>query len=294
MSYEDWQLQKIRDATRDYRNLGQEEGGASYSWLSLVEAIEDVTGIRIPQERLRKFVMGEPFRGSDKECLNNRHYPRLNAKRLEALVAFLTQEGSEGYMFSRKDLEIKPSGISGILQFVEHLNGNRHSERRLDASGLSGYFIADQNPTDISTTTTLRFRSTNHKGLVPFVLLKEYVDGIKTSKLSEYKLEQAEKINHSFDRYEGWGVITPEETIILLSKNCETDENLLYITLGIDKALYFLEPAKSFVLLEIDQPEDTLLVQLDDDISNASDLLENVKEVFSQQLLLFKRKTSDA
>lgn len=290
MSYEDWQLQKIRDAIRAFRILGQREGGAEYSWPVLTEEIKDVTGIEIPNERLRKFVEGEPCRGSDKTSLNLRHYPSLSTERLEAAIAFVTRKDSDGYMFSRKDLEIKPDGLSTILQFAEHLTGNRHSERISDASSLFGYFIADQNPADISMTTSLRFRGATHKGLVSFVLLKEYVEGIKTSELSKYKLKKTKEVNHTFERYEGWGIMTPEETIIFLSKKCESGENLLYITLGIDKALYFSQPANALVLLEIDQPEDSLLVELDSDINNASDLLENVREVFSQQLLLFKRK----
>ena len=288
MSYEDWQLQKIRDTILAFQSLNVDSKGDKYSWSSLAEDIEEVTGVKIPKERLRKFVMGEPCRKSDKTPLKTYHYPSLNAERLEAVIAFLTNEGSDSYMFSRKDLEIKPSGLSAILQFAEHLNRNRHSTRMTNASNLSGNFIADQNPTDISTATTLRLRKANHNGLVPLILLKEYADGIEISESSD----QSEKINHSFDRYEGWAVITPEEAIIFLSKNSENNENLIYVTLGIDKASYLSQPVNAFVLLEIDQPEDRILVQLD--MANAYDMLRDVKEAFAQKLLLFKREKVDS
>lgn len=290
--YKDWQLQKIRDAIQVFRELGQKDGGGKYSWISVAEAISEVTGVAIPPERLRKFVMGEPHRGSDKKSLNKPHYPKLNGKRLEVMIAFLTREDSDGFMFPRKALEIKPSGLSAIFGLAEHLNKNRHSKRMSDASGLCGNFIADHNPTDIFTTITLRFHNATHNGVVPFVLLKKFANDSGTSELSEYSLDQIEEANQAFDRYEGWGVMTPEESIILLAKNRETDENLLYITLGIDKALYLSQPAKALVLLEIEQPEDSLLVQLDHDKNNPNDLLKNVKEALSQQLLLFMRDSN--
>lgn len=286
MSYEDWQLQKIRDAILAFQSLNVDSKGDRYSWSSLAEDITETTGVKIPNERLRKFVMGEPCRASDKEPLKTYHYPSLNAERLEAVIAFLTNEGSDGYMFSRKDLEIKPSGLSAMVQFAELLNRNLHSTRMTKASNLSGNFITDQGLTDISTVTTLRLRKAKHNGLVPFVLLKEYVNGIKASE----SFDQSEKINHSLDRYEGWAVITPEEAIIFLSKNSENDENLIYVTLGIDKASYLSQPVNAFVLLEIDQPEDRILVQLD--MANAYDMLRDAKEAFAQKLLLFKRETN--
>lgn len=289
MSYEAWQLLKIRDGLQVFRKLGLRDSGSEYSWRSLAEAIQELTGVQIPEERLRKFVMGEPYRNPDRE-LNDRYYPSLTPERLEAVIAFLTQDGDDN-VFSREDLKIKPARLSAILTLVEYLNDNRHSERMSDAYCLSGYFVADQSPTDISITTTLRFRNTTHQGLVPFVLLKEYVDGIRTSELSKHKPEQLKKTSHTLDRYEGWGVMTPEETIILLAKNCKTDENLLYITLGIDKALYLSQPANALVLLEIEQPEDTIIVDFDQDKNNAKALFANVKEAFSQQLILFERKS---
>lgn len=286
MSYEDWQLQKIRNTILAFRSLNLDDKGAEYSWFSLAEDIEEATGVKIPKERLRKFVMGEPCRDSDKKPLKTYHYPSLNAERLEAVIAFLTNEGSDSYMFSRKDLEIKPSGLSAMVQFAELLNRNLHSTRMTKASNLSGNFITDQGLTDISTVTTLRLRKAEHNGVVPFVLLKEYVNGIKASE----SFDQSEKINHSLDRYEGWAVITPEEAIIFLSKNSENDENLIYVTLGIDKASYLSQPVNAFVLLEIDQPEDRILVQLD--MANAYDMLRDAKEAFAQKLLLFKRETN--
>ncbi len=66
-------------------------------------------------------------------------------------------------------------------------------------------------------------------------------------------------------------------------------ENLLYITLGVDKAIYLGEPVNALVLLEIDQPEDTILVKPVHDANSPGTLLENVKNIFSEQLILLKR-----
>ncbi len=302
MKYEAQQLQRIRNTLEAFLDLGLSDGGSAsgtaYTWKSLAEAISDVTGVRIPTERLRKFVKGEPHRDKVRKQMGDRYYPSLSPERLKAVVMFLTQEDSDGYSFPLEDLQINPDGLSAVHRLAEHLNGNRHTQRLSDASGLAGCFIADQITADISATVTLHFSKRHHKGLVPLSLSKKYQrkkQAFKGTKVSEPELELEQSTNDiCIDRYRGWAVLTPEESMLLLAKKIDTDENMMYTALGIDKALYLQKSANAMALLEIEQPEDGILIQIDDGTDNTQDLLANVKENFLQQILLFRRQANDA
>ncbi len=301
MKHEPQQLQRIRNGLEAFLDLGLSDGGTAsgtaYKWKSLAQAISGMTGVEIPTERLRKFVKGEPHRDLIRKQMGDRHYPCLSEKRMEAVVMFLTQEDSDGYLFPLEDLEINPDGISAALRLAEHLNGNRYDKRMSDISGLAGCFIADQNTADISATVTLCFSKRHHKGLVPFSISKEHQSkkqAFNETKASEPELEQSTDGNICVDRYRGWVVLTPEESMLLLAKTIDTDENMIYTALGIDKALYLQKPAEAMALFEIEQPEDGILIQIDGDADNTQDLLANVKENFLQQILLFRRQAKDA
>ncbi len=298
MKYEPQQLQRIRNGLEAFLDLGLSDGGTAsgtaYTWDSLAEAILSVTGVKIPTERLRKFVKGEPHRDLIRKQMGERHYPCLSEKRMEAVIMFLTQEDSDGFLFPREDLEINPDGLSAALQLAEHLNGNRQTKPMTHISGLAGCFIADQDASDISTTVTLHFSRRHHKGLVPFSISKEYQSKKQTFKASDPELEQPIGNDIAVDRYRGWAVLTPEESMLLLAKKIDTDENMIYTALGIDKALYLKKSANAMALLEIEQPEDGILIQIDDDTDNTQDLFTNVKENFLQQILLFRRQANDA
>ncbi len=301
MKYEPQQLQRLRNGLEAFLDLGLSDGGTAsgtaYEWKTLADSIFGVAGVRIPTERLRKFARGEPHRDIARKKMGDRHYPCLSGERMEAVVIFLTQEDSDGYLFPLEDLQINPDGLSAVHRLAEHLNGNRHTERMSGASGLAGCFIADQNTADISAIVTLCFSKRNHNGLVPFSISKKHQSKkqvFKENKASEPELEQPTGNDISVDRYRGWAVLTPEESMLLLAKKIDTDENIIYTALGIDKALYLQKSAEAMALLEIEQPEDGVLIQIDGDADNTQDLLVNVKENFLQQILLFRRQVKDA
>lgn len=287
MSYKSWQLNHVREDLQVYRELGLAQGGPELSWESLSDAIEELTGVRVPFERLRRFVMGEPTKDG------GRRYPSLEKGRLDAVIAFLTDENSEGYMFPREDLEIRPATLSAMLRLMKYLNGDLQPEHRSDISSLHGRFQTEPHITDIATTLALQFFASRHEGLMPCAFSKEHTALVTMHKGREHGHRHKTKPSFeesAVERYHGWAVCTPEKSMLLLLQKSSTGENLLFAVLGIDKSMALQEPAQAMVLLEIEAPEDSIQVRVDYGSDNAGALLEQVAEAFSRQLLLFKRK----
>lgn len=291
-NYEDWQLERIRNGLRALHKLVPLDGGIKYTWKNLAKAIQAFTGISIPEERLRKFAKGEPRNKTTEKDPENPHYPILSDERLHAVIRFLTHEDSDGYVFTAEDLGIKSIGLSAVLRLAEHLNGSQDFKGMSDTSCLAGLFVADQKTVEVSDLwgeTLLRFRDRHHQGLVPFILFKIFQNGKNLQKQSGSNLSLPSEKSGAVHKYEGWAIFTQEECLFLMAQKIDVNENLLYITLGIDKAIYLEEPVKALVLLEIDQPEDTVLINPEHDAESPEVMLENVKNTFSDQLVLFRR-----
>lgn len=291
-NYEPWQLQRIRNGLQALRKLEPLEGGIKYTWKNLSKAIQEFTGVLVPEERLRKFVMGEPRKDLAEEDSENRHYPILSDERLIAVIQYLTHEDSDGYVFPPECLEIKPTSLTTALQLSEHFNGGQDFRGMSDLSCLRGLFVADQGGADVTglcDATTLRFRNRHYQGLVPFVLTKKFRAIEKLSNISGLKSTQPSEAQAAVQKYEGWAIFTPEDSMFLMAQRVDVGENLLHVTLGLDKAIYLGKLVHALVLLEIDQPEDTTLVNPGYDAASPETLLDNVKTIFSDQLILFKR-----
>lgn len=65
MRLSDWQLNRLRDALGAYHDYERGIEGDYFNWKDVSAAIEELTGVSIPQERLRQFVEGVKLRTAD-------------------------------------------------------------------------------------------------------------------------------------------------------------------------------------------------------------------------------------
>ena len=287
MDYEPWQLQRIRQGVRAFQVT------AGYTWPEVEAEIKVETGVAVPHSRLSKFVVGEPHR--TKKSIGIRHYPPPTADRLEAVVKFLTAPESTGYMFSRDDLKLYAPQTQGPLRLMEYLNGGSDAPdgatRYISPKALSGAFASDYRKAEGKLAVSVRFARANYESLLRFALIEYNDDTLRLPEVFEEEIEQLAKEKIVVNRYRGFAVLTPEENLILVGKRETNNENLIYLSAGIDSALYQEgKEINALVLLRHDFPVDYVDVDAE---SDGAQLLDAVKDELSSRLNLFRRVADD-
>lgn len=282
---ENWQLQRLRDGLAAYRSLG--DNSRQLTWTDVESDIELMTSINVPEKRLSKFVIGEPHRDKGLKALGVRNYPALYDYRLKAVISFLTNEDSKGFMFSLDDLKIYPTDL-GILRLTEYLNDDRSGEHFIKPPAFRGLFITQQQDLGITSEWLLRFSQSSHRGFIPCALVTVPQE---SQLMPESTIEELETISGAL-RYRGWAILTQQENLLLLMQKERNGENLMFISMGIDINNHqkhndkLNEKINTLMLLMHDQPNDDLIINKD---SDQTILRERIIQTWQKNLLIFTR-----
>lgn len=287
MDYEPWQLQRIRQGVRAFQHM------AGYTWPEIEAEIKVETGAVVPHGRLSKFVIGEPHRS--KKAFGVRHYPPPTSDRLEAVVKFLTNPESTGFVFSREDLNLYAPQTQGPLRLMEYLNGGGDAPdgatRFISPKALSGAFASEYSKEDGKLAVSVRFSKASYESLLQFALIEYNDDTLRLPEVFEEEIEQLAKEKIVINRYMGFAVLTPEENLMLFGKRVTNGENICYLSLGIDSAIYReVSEINALVLLKHDFPVDYVDLNVESDQIR---LLDAVKEELSSRISLFTRITEE-
>lgn len=296
MEFEDWQLNRIRQAILAFQLLGSDSKRTKYTWPEVSNEIKEETGVEVPHSRLSKFVSGEPSRDPALNRQGIRHYPNLSPQRMEAVLQFLTKPGSTGYMLPPSDLEIYSPTSEAPLRLYEYLNGHSPTDPENEYSGfislrsLQGLY--SHLPASGNTgKRSLRFRDQSVFGLIQFSLTRFEGDTERYPEIFQADVELLKSECIDFSRYRGWAILTPEDNFILLGKDEESQKNVFYCTVGIDNAVYAEDKAiEAIVLQEFNFPFDEILIKNGND---SASLLERTNKQIANNVFLFKRNNSE-
>lgn len=273
MDYEPWQKDRIRQGLRAFQLLGG-RAGSNYSFPELEIEIESVTGQKVPHGRLQKFVMGENPTSAKQKEMGIKHYPSPSTARLDAIVEFLTNPESTGYMFTKEDLALYAEKSQGPLRLMEYLNSNSDNlnddavTHSISPKFLSGVFSSIHEIEEQKFTISIRFRESVFESLIEFALIEYNDETIRLPETFEDEIEQLKLAGITLEKYRGFAVVTPEENLMLFGKHERLQTNLILLSIGIDNAV-FQDSAQlnGIVLLKHDFPVDYVTVDPGNDQS---------------------------
>jgi len=277
--------QRMRNILMAYRCLWRGEENKPYEWPDLVSDIsyfmELESGIKIdfPANSLENFVRGLPHKDKKKRELGLRRYSIPRPERVEAMVEFLTNPGSKGYACD-KDALIASSRPIVPLQFLEYLNKKQNVLRAIEMNNLEGRYTCQVQGEGEKLKTTLDILETPDTRMAMVELVK-YV-----TKTGAVKKESDKDNKLVPESYSGWIILTPEENLLLCVQNIRDHDNLFYLSMGIDNAVYRSPPPQLIVFLEHIYPEDTIGVNSADD---EAELISNIISAWSEKLCAFRK-----
>ena len=272
-------LNRIRNILMVYRDTKQGDNEGPYGWGDLVAQINEHhsnrTGIELgfPRNSLENCVRGLEHPDQDKQKLGMRKYSKPKPERLQAMVRFLTDEDSDGYFCTKEELYSLPEKKPPVF-LLNYLHNGESPDHYFSAKFLFGRFKHTHEETENSTL--LKFLNSTSNSLITLEIHKNNLS-----------------VDTKGDPYIGWGVITPEENLIIMAQHIRSNENLMYLSVGIDNRIYQMAASgavNAFVLLEHEYPMDEVAVKSPFD---RQVMLERAKDLLEQQIRLFERVEAD-
>ena len=233
MKYSDWQLSRIRDALRAYKQYGYTADGMPQSWLYVREAIAAETGYEIGSspkngaERLRQFVEGLYIKkGQHKE--HKLFTPKDEA--LDAIAKFVLSPDNP--ILSEEELKEYVPEYHAPLRLLEYLDQSTGAERHIPIDKLQGVFQTRSKRGAYFVVKEITLQQPSPQGLVQVVETEDYYQpdfgkSYDTASLARRKREWFSQV-----KYGGWAVVTPEDNLLLFMKKELNGCNRYYFTLG--------------------------------------------------------------
>ncbi len=134
-------LNRMRNILTVYRDTWQGETNKPFGWGDLAGMIEEhyleKTGVDLHfrKNSLENFVRGLEHIDPDKRNAGIRRYSKPEPERVEAIIGFLTDEGSDGFFCSRGELFALPEKQAPVF-LLNYLHDNKSPDHYLSAKCL--------------------------------------------------------------------------------------------------------------------------------------------------------------
>jgi len=256
MEYTDRQKELIRARLENYYDV-EHRGPRKVTWDRICGDIFALTDIRMDDEVLRQFVRRVKRRG----------VPRIpDTENLRAIVSLLKHVD----MLSDKELQEPDVPFALIQLFLQYLRHDEHSEILAPPGALDGVFNSahalGDGSTRIDVELTLRTDPRNH-----FIRVAEKLESY-TYPPEERHAEASSNIApilQSRRLSEGWGILTPEDNIIIFMKQRPYAHNHFYTTIAVNPGLWSQTPVKQLALLRHEYPiESSSIPEAPQDVLN--------------------------
>jgi hypothetical protein len=277
MRFSDWQLNRLRDALRDYHKFGRDPvDGRHYNWKDVHQAISLATEVDIPPERLRQFVEGVKTPDGGRRLLT------MQEDRLEAIVKFALHEDYE--LISEAELREHAPTWHAAQRLLEYLKQDFDTERILPPSTLEGTYRNGRLDEDSFVVRELTLQRASDDGLIQLVQIEDSYDILDGMQFDDFTPEKREQVRDSRIVYGGWAILTPEGNLLMFLKKERTGHNCYYLTVAAENWHSLQAPAAALALLRHDYPIET----------NEGEPLEpkqlpGISETIGNNVILFRR-----
>ncbi|MET0105783.1 MAG: hypothetical protein ABW072_11690 [Sedimenticola sp.] len=306
MAYSDWQLNRIRDALRAFRQYSHvddpsyyehyDEKGKrkraslvkSFTWADVREAIAVATGVEIGvdmkkgAERLRQFVEGI----NDKENPGQKKFPVLKAEWLAAAVEFVTDKDKE--LLSEGELEEQAVDVHAALRLSEYLGPSRRDKvDQVQPIRLAGIYRNRKLEREEFAVRELTLHNSSEEGLVQAVVTEAFYSPDAEQLYAEWSRQQRQDEQYTHFKYSGWALITPEANLLFFLKEASYQGNRYYVTVASDFDRLVNEPAQLLALFLNDKPT---LAKLAPEEGGVDKITENISAKLTDRLYVFARE----
>jgi len=289
-----WRSTKNKFKETDPENNAQDET-IRYEWEELagdiIGFIEIHTGkvldFDFPANSLQNFVRGLTKFDKEKNKRVQKFSTPRDPRRIEAMVVFLTNPKSKGYACER-DILLAPVKPIVPLQLVEFLNEEKHSPRTIQMPQVQGrYFCQAQESRDVEDLL-LQILDTWDNRMAMVELTKYFKSTIAKQSLTGNLTSGTGKSTHAL--YSGWLVLTSEDTLLICVQNIRDNNNLFYLSMGIDNIAEQTRGAQTIVFLEHDYPEVyTELLSANDE----GKIIDRIIQSWKENLCVFRKETAE-
>ena len=285
MKYSDWQLNRLRDALRAYKQYGHTADGKPQSWLYVREAIAAETGYEIGSspkngaERLRQFVEGLYIKkGQHKE--HKLFTPKEEA--LDAIVEFVLSPDNP--LLSEEELKEYVPEYHAPMRLLEYLDQSTGAERHIPVEKLEGVFQARMKDATHFTIKEITLQRPLESGLLQVIETEENYEPALESSYDKIPHAERKKGRLGLVKCGGWAVITPEDNLLFFMKKESDGQNRYYFTLAADIVSWNDKAATQLFLLHHDFP-----LQYEVEDYEKTDLAELVNRKPIKNILTFLR-----
>ncbi|MEW8524850.1 MAG: hypothetical protein AB2552_17520 [Candidatus Thiodiazotropha endolucinida] len=252
MGYSDWQLNRIRDALRAFRQYthvedldyyehhGEKEKKKrsslvkSFTWADVREAIAVVTGVEIGKdmkkgaERLRQFVEGI----NDKENPGQKRFPVPQQESLDGIVRFLTDEHTN--LLSEDELKEYAPHYQAPMRLLEYLAQDFDRERLMPPEKIAGTYELRTLEDEVFVVRELVLQRPSEDGLIQVIETEDSFKGEASKEFDGWSYLDRRQKRDGYERHGGWAILTPENNLFCFLKNERTTTNRYYFTLASD------------------------------------------------------------
>jgi hypothetical protein len=260
VAYTDRQIKLIRDRLIAY-HVVQHDGPQHMTWIGVCGRIFHLVHVEMDEEVLRQFVRQVPRRDRPAR-------PRIpKAKNLEAIVKFLCHKDID--MLSIEELrepEIPYRLARSFSEFLQTERGNRSLPAPTAING--SYRAVMQYTKDDERVIELTFTVDDDASLVR--LLENTASYSHRNRNGDVTLSHRELSQRR--QSEGWGVLTPEDNLLIFMKEMIYGKNYYYLTMGMDQSICSGSSIKELLLLRHQYPTQHVPVpQSFDELKEESD-----------------------
>ena len=251
MRLSDWQLNRLRDALGAYHDYERGIEGDYFNWKDVSAAIEESTGVSIPQERLRQFVEGV------KTPDGGRKFPVPQDAWIDAIVKFATDEDSA--LMTEAELREHAPSLHAALRLLEYLDQAFDTARVLPPATLEGtyrsaWFEPSEGAHEDFVVREITLQRASEAGLIQLAMMEDSYDLLAGPQFEDWTPKQRTEARHSRIIYGGWGILTPEDNLLLFLKNERNGRNCYFLTVASDLSHASQSPVKGLALLRHDYP----------------------------------------
>ena len=252
-AFTDRQIELLRSLMDDYYEV-QHHGPMRATWGGICDEIEGETGTLMDEEVLRQWV----------KRVRRRDVPRIpSSKNLEKIASFLEKMG----LLDMEELEeLAQPRVPHLLsrKFLEYFRTRDRAELISIPQSILGKYRAVTYVNRRTIVVNITVNVDDIRGCVYLDETEESYDSFlpppqSTDDLwtahSQYIAEVRRNSRLKTTRTStGWGVITPENTLLIFMKDEEYGENHFYISAAWSGSIWKGRDLKTFALLRYDRP----------------------------------------
>lgn len=264
MTYSDWQLRRIRHALKHHHWLEGEQKKRGESWRRIAQMVNGFHRMEASAgdtenfaERIRQFVEGTPAEGvmnalfadEKRRPLTEQEKRRLSLegkwlypvpKRLPDIVACITDE--ECGILRASSLRNFDSKIEAPLRLIEYLDPDY---ARCDPQALNPLKGAYRSRRQVRVgrktkhvQSEIDLARVSESGVIYLTELEEWYEVDSWEHFDSVFPDEREERRSGCYEYAGWGVVSPEQSLIVFMKLVQdqegedSDQNRIYLMLG--------------------------------------------------------------